>query len=910
MATETSRLIVELMDRVSEPARRVSSALAGITRETKEQNKTPLNYATRVDAASARNEKSLTKARNGLFGAAAGFYMLKQAIGAPLGLATEFEGAMADVTKVVDFESVEAFQDFRKEIIGLSRDIPVGVNGLARIAAAAGSQGIAGVDLTKFTDAAARIGVAFDISAGEAGTSMAKIKTSLGLTIDETVLLADAMNHLSNSQASTAAEIQSVIKRVGAQAKGFGLAAKETAALGSAMIAGGAEANVAATSVRNMGRALTLGESATKRQKDAFAEIGLTATDTADRMQDDAVGTIIDVMERLKGIPKEARSAVTSNLFGNEARALGPLLDNVDLLRDSFGLVGEEADFAGGSFEEAERRMDTFGGSMTTFGNHIAEIGIAIGESLKPAISAVTDLIRPMATAFASFVRENKGLAGTIFAVTGAVIGLRVAIAAFRFLGLLGRGGVLSMISFGLKGIGATAVPLGRAVTQSVGLQRALAGMAGTKLGALGTIKAGLSGIAGVTGLSGVGAAFGSFAAVVAGISAPVWGTVAAVAAAIGAAGFTIYKYWDRLTAIFDGVKDAIGDRLAPVIEAFGPQIEALKPFVKGLLAPFRALWDAAKGAFDFIKGLFNSSFFTQENLTPEEKAAIEARTEAVIDRFLGLPGRLIEVGKDMARSIWDGFKETWADFIAWIKSIPSQIKTAIGKINLRDMINWPSPPAWWSSMFGGGGGDPGPNAGGLVERARGGPVSRGRTYMTGERGRELFTPSRSGYVTANALTERLAAGAGSIFGASAPGEAKGASSGNLGGGVTISPTFNFSNVSAQDAETSSPVLEWVGEGAETWTVKGKIFPFKFGGLDDLERLRQARKSGLPQYMMRGDGSLMGWVAILSVKEASTYLSATGIGKVIEVDISVRRSDAPRDGSFFSIMNAVMAWLN
>lgn len=95
--------------------------------------------------------------------------------------------------------------------------------------------------------------------------------------------------------------------------------------------------------------------------------------------------------------------------------------------------------------------------------------------------------------------------------------------------------------------------------------------------------------------------------------------------------------------------------------------------------------------------------------------------------------------------------------------------------------------------------------------------------------------------------------------------------------------------------------LEWVGEGTEGWTIKAKLFPQRFGGLGDLEKLYQARASGRPQYLMRGDGAQMGWVVIDRVTERSSYLDAGGVGKVIDVDIAVRRADAPPDDLYFSI---------
>lgn len=104
------------------------------------------------------------------------------------------------------------------------------------------------------------------------------------------------------------------------------------------------------------------------------------------------------------------------------------------------------------------------------------------------------------------------------------------------------------------------------------------------------------------------------------------------------------------------------------------------------------------------------------------------------------------------------------------------------------------------------------------------------------------------------------------------------------------------------------PPLEFVGEGPETWTIRGKIFPEKFGGMGHLEVLYEARASGLPQYMMRGDGALMGWVNILSVNEKSSYLDKDGVGRVITVDITVKRSSGPSAGSFFSLLADVMLW--
>lgn len=113
----------------------------------------------------------------------------------------------------------------------------------------------------------------------------------------------------------------------------------------------------------------------------------------------------------------------------------------------------------------------------------------------------------------------------------------------------------------------------------------------------------------------------------------------------------------------------------------------------------------------------------------------------------------------------------------------------------------------------------------------------------------------------------------------------------------------------AEKPVVGAPIgMEFVGEGPERWLIRARLFPEKFGGMGQLEQLAEIRKSGDPQYMMRGDGAQMGWVVILSVSERSSHLDASGVGRVIDVDIAVQRASKPRDGRFYSLLSRVMLW--
>lgn len=97
----------------------------------------------------------------------------------------------------------------------------------------------------------------------------------------------------------------------------------------------------------------------------------------------------------------------------------------------------------------------------------------------------------------------------------------------------------------------------------------------------------------------------------------------------------------------------------------------------------------------------------------------------------------------------------------------------------------------------------------------------------------------------------------------------------------------------SHDVVGAHPSLEFVGEAQESWRVRGSIFPKKFGGLSEMDALHAMRRSGAPQFWMRGDGVPMGWVVIERVTEKATYLARDGVGQVIEFDIDLKRASSP-----------------
>ena len=98
--------------------------------------------------------------RAGLVDAAALGTTFLAPLKAAIGGAIEFESVMADMRKVVDFDTPAGFVQMGDAIQQMSTEIPISAAGLGEIVAAAGQAGIARDELLEFARDAAMIGVA------------------------------------------------------------------------------------------------------------------------------------------------------------------------------------------------------------------------------------------------------------------------------------------------------------------------------------------------------------------------------------------------------------------------------------------------------------------------------------------------------------------------------------------------------------------------------------------------------------------------------------------------------------------------------------------------------------------------------------------------------------------------------
>lgn len=726
MATLSSQLILSLVDRVTAPARGVAGAISNMQSKLEANNQ-------RLDAMRGRLVETGVVA-----------WGLANAIKAPVQAAIEFESAMADVRKVVDFPTPASFEQMSADIIKMSTEIPIAATGIADIVAAAGQAGMAGDELLGFTEIAAKVGVAFDMTAGDVGTALAKIKTQLQLSVADTGALADAINHLSNTSASEAPSIVDFMRSVAATGEQYGFTATETAAIGSAMIAAGAQADVAATSFRNVGRALAKGNTATERQAHAFSQLGLNVVDVAKRFNEDAVGTLRDVITRINGLPEHLRSNALSEIFGDEARALAPLVTNIKLYDDALASVAQQRNYLGSSEKEYQARAATTANSMQLFTNKLTAAGIAIGEALLPALNQVMDSLSPVVLAIAEFAKNNPRLTQTIVALTAGLVALRVAAIAAQFGFLWMRGAFLATAIASLRSAQFAIAGLSSAMGLMSGKAKAaqvafsLTDQAATKAAA--SAKASQAMIAGMSGaqklkdirsavkgmtlgnqrlassateaaasmrlVQGMSVGLTAAATGIGAISAP----IVAAAAAIAAAGVLIYKYWEPISEFFIGFGTVIGNALsgaATAVGEFGMQI-ARALGIEGLVQPaldavsqFGAMIGQAFSSIASSVGSFFADIFTMNDYSAQAEGEFrsvgERAARALVDQITYVPRQIADMfaglsdaisGKISPIDFLSKFVNPVPGILGWFSGLAQSILDKIGSINIASLID------------------------------------------------------------------------------------------------------------------------------------------------------------------------------------------------------------------------------
>nr|WP_281421548.1 phage tail tape measure protein [Thermus brevis] len=590
------------------------------------------------------------------------------ALAAPLVLATraamDFEDAFADVRKVVD-APLPALRALQSQLLALTRTIPMTARELTEIAAAAGQSGIPLQEIVRFTQDAARVGVAFGISAGQAGDALAKLRNIMELSQDGVMRLADAINFLSNNMAATAPEILEVVRRVGGTGRLLGLTGQQVAAFASGLLALGTAPEVAATGLNALFQRLATAPAQPTAFQEALARLGLSATALQRALRQDAAGALMDFLRRVKAAPDQL--TVLSELFGMEyADDIAKLVGSLGTLERAFGLVANPAAYTGSVLQEFQNRSATLRNALILLKNAVDRIWITLGNSLMPIVTPVVQRLTDLVNRASDLLERFPALRMAVVGVSAVLGGLLVVggfavtlLGAIGFasanarLGLLAlRGGLESagrqvrLFSLGLSllrvQLAALGGPAGLARMALLGLQRA------SLLAGRGVFLLGRALLLNPLGL---------FATLLAGV------------------GYALVQAWRHSEAFRRGIQDTF----AALRAAFAPalaEFRALRDAVAGLFRPLGDAVQASLGVIPqvldrvlygvfyglgFFVGLIQGLALRLAPIFGEGLAGLVRLVRGFVDLVVGLFTLDLDRARQGALRVWEGLQAVFA---------------------------------------------------------------------------------------------------------------------------------------------------------------------------------------------------------------------------------------------------------
>ena len=592
----------------------------------------------------------------------------------PIKVAMDFESSMAEVRKVVDFDTPQQFKQMGDDLLQMTHRIPMAGRELAQIAASGGQLGIARKDIAGFTETVAKMSVAFDMAADQAGDSMAKLANVYKIPIAQIGRLGDAINHLSNSSPAKASDLVNTLGRVGGVAKQFGLTELQTASLANAFISLGKTPEIAGTAINGMLTKLSTADRQGGKFQRTLKNMGISAQELKANIAKNGEQALVDFLKQLNKLPKAEQMGALVDLFGLEyADDVAVLAGNIEAYEKSIRALKETGSdgkplFAGSMGKEFAARSATTANNVQLLKNQLMHLAISIGSVMLPAVNSLVAGLKPWVDYFIRLSEAHPELVRNVYKLIAALVGFKAGSFVVRYLFSFLTTGALQLgsVFLGLRGAIWRVVAafrlfqIGRAVAalRMFGLSarhaRVLISMLSGSLRFIGTafgwvVNAGrmLVGF-----LPMVGKAFMALGRFL--LTTPLGIALTLMATAA----YMLYARWDDVVG---GAKSMWQDLCSVV----GAVASAVAGFFSNMWATVQSLFSSAISAILSLIRSFNPV------------SAFQAAFAAVSGFFSGLVGRFAAFGGMIIDGLVNGIRAKIGAAVAAVQGLGARIKSA-----------------------------------------------------------------------------------------------------------------------------------------------------------------------------------------------------------------------------------------
>ena len=342
----------------------------------------------------------------------------------------EWESAFTGVRRTVE-GTEEDYIKLESQLRGMSTTVATSLSGIADIATLAGQMGIPIDQISEFTRVMIMLGDTTNITAEEAGDSLARLANLLNLSTDDFERMGSAIVDLGNKFPTTESEIAAMASRLGGTANMLGITADEVLGIANAISAVGLEAEMGGNAVSKTLREMQLAvENGTANLATFASTAGMTVDEFAELFSEDATGALQAFVNGLGDTSRNGKSVtqILKLLNITELRqvdTLSRLATNTDTFNDSLAVAKSAWNDNMALAMEANKRYETLESRLQMMKNAWSNVAIEVMDNLNPVFRKAIDF----ATGLARSITGQKGASEQLDV---AITNLRSATEEFR----------------------------------------------------------------------------------------------------------------------------------------------------------------------------------------------------------------------------------------------------------------------------------------------------------------------------------------------------------------------------------------------------------------------------------------------------------------------------------------------
>lgn len=394
------------------------------------------------------------------------------------------ETAFAGVKKQFDFETAEEEAKFKEDLLKLvaEKRIAVSLEELYGMAANAGQSGLNKDEAVGYIEAAANMGMAFNMSREQASEYMFAWRNTFEMNLTQLKELTDQINTLGNNTGASEIKIAEFITRMGNLPTVVGMATNQTAALGASLMEMGMAPEIAATGAKRLLTILNKGMAATGSEKEALNILGLDPDYLAKATLEDPEKALETVFFKLSKLKEHEQGAVMTMLFGEEGKvAAANIMGAFDRLKRNIDLAKDSNIYSGATNKEAEIQKNTAANQLQVLKTEFDVIKADLGTELLPLVKEGATYLKAFLEKLLKIMKEDpegfKRMVKLFVYGTGALYGFGGALKLIGGL-LHGYAGIVNLVGLATeKELGLKTIRAAKTITQqfknlgSAGLQ-------------------------------------------------------------------------------------------------------------------------------------------------------------------------------------------------------------------------------------------------------------------------------------------------------------------------------------------------------------------------------------------------------------------------------------------------------